>query len=164
MSKDFTLKSNAFEDGGPIPEKYTCESQNISPQLEWSNVPYDSEALVLIFENFDETAQELENSSLKNEPVIHWIITNLPPDLEELPEGAFLEEFPFASESLNDFNIIDYLGPCPRKPGKSCYKFTLFALDYPITIDGPFTSNWFKEFYKESILGQAELICTYEKK
>ena len=33
------LNSSAFESNGPIPAKFTCEGEDVSPALTWSSVP-----------------------------------------------------------------------------------------------------------------------------
>ncbi|MCK4349504.1 MAG: YbhB/YbcL family Raf kinase inhibitor-like protein, partial [Candidatus Krumholzibacteria bacterium] len=47
------LTSPVFEDGGTIPSKYTCDGADVSPPLEWSNVPEDTKSLALICDDPD---------------------------------------------------------------------------------------------------------------
>ena len=51
------LKSRAFEDGGMIPVKFTCEGPNISPPLEFIDVPAEAKSLVLMIEDPDAEAK-----------------------------------------------------------------------------------------------------------
>ena len=41
------LTSPAFEDGQPIPTRYTCDGENASPELQWSDVPEGTLTLAL---------------------------------------------------------------------------------------------------------------------
>ena len=45
---EFTLKSPAFENNSLIPEKHTCDGEDISPGLEWFNPPKGTKSFVLI--------------------------------------------------------------------------------------------------------------------
>jgi hypothetical protein len=45
---ELDITSSAFEDNGELPKQYTCDGANISPPLEWQNVPAKAAALVLI--------------------------------------------------------------------------------------------------------------------
>ena len=45
---EFKLESKEFDDGGVIPELYTCKGKDISPPLEWEGIPEGTDSLVLI--------------------------------------------------------------------------------------------------------------------
>ena len=62
------LTSQAFAEGQPIPVKYTCQGQNISPPLAWTNVPAGTKSLALICEDPDAPRGTWT----------HWVIYNLP--------------------------------------------------------------------------------------
>jgi hypothetical protein len=47
------LASPAFADGEPIPARYTCDGDNVSPELRWFEVPGDSVRLALICKDSD---------------------------------------------------------------------------------------------------------------
>ncbi len=74
---EIKLTSPAFEDGGSIPSKYTCDGQDVSVPLQWDAVPGDTKSIALICDDPDA-------------PVgvwVHWVIYNLPGDSTALGEG-----------------------------------------------------------------------------
>ncbi len=70
------LTSSAFEDGGVIPAKYTCDGDNISPPLSWEAGPPGTAAWVLIAEDPDARSW------------VHWLIVNLPAGVTSLDEDV----------------------------------------------------------------------------
>src|SRR5919107_738028 len=65
--------------GGPAPPppRLSGTHKNSPPPLTWSNVP-DVKAWALVVEDPDAPQEE---------PFIHWMIWNIPPDTLRLPEG-----------------------------------------------------------------------------
>jgi hypothetical protein len=112
-----TLKSSAFAEGQPIPKLYTCDGDNVSPPLEWSNVPKEAKSLALIVEDPDAPLGLFT----------HWIVYNLPPTTKGLPQGvrAIDANIP---QGRNDFGKVGYGGPCPPS-GTHRYVFRLYALN-----------------------------------
>ncbi len=123
------IVSTAFENGGLIPERYTCKGENISPPLRWTGVPPEARSLVLICDDPDAPGGTFN----------HWVIYNIPPSVTELPEGVPpLPTLPALGDSLQGFNSfgkIGYGGPCPPPGPAHRYFFRLYALDK--TLDLP---------------------------
>lgn len=114
------LKSSAFNANETIPQRYTCDGQNISPPLFWDAVPGGTESLALIADDPDAPAGTW----------VHWVAFNLPPDRKELQEHLPPEKelADGTRQGSNDFKKIGYGGPCP--PGGSHrYYFKIYALD-----------------------------------
>ena len=42
---DFALTSTAFDPGGAIPRRFTCDGEDVSPELSWSGTPDGTAAL-----------------------------------------------------------------------------------------------------------------------
>ena len=104
-----TLRSTAFSNGGVIPSKYTCESEDISPPLEWDGVPEQARSLVLIVDDPDAPDPEAPTMTW-----VHWLLYNIAPETTRLDEGASPADLPAgAEEGLNDWKNIGYGGPCP---------------------------------------------------
>ena len=104
-----------FSEGGNIPERFTCDGQDVSPTLRIEGVPRAAKSLVLIADDPD----------ARSGMFTHWLMWNLAPDLTEIlattpPAGAV--------QGVNDFGRNDYGGPCPPS-GVHRYHFRLFALD-----------------------------------
>lgn len=141
------VSSQAFTNGGTIPDPYTCDFDNISPALAWSNVPAETQSLVLVVEDPDA-------------PVgiwIHWILYNLPPDLRSLPEKV--KGIGVTGE--NSFRKNEYGGPCPP-PGKPHrYFFRIYALDTVLALEEGETQAELLKAMQGHILAYGELVGMY---
>ncbi|HEV8281374.1 MAG TPA: YbhB/YbcL family Raf kinase inhibitor-like protein [Candidatus Limnocylindrales bacterium] len=116
------LSSPAFEDGQPIPPKYSCRGSDVSPALAWQGVPANAGALVLFVDDPD------------GRDWVHWTVLDLPAQDDELAEGVN----PGADQpqqGTNDFRKVGYGGPCPPS-GTHHYRFTLYALAAPLGLSG----------------------------
>src|SRR5438034_10637722 len=93
--KMIQLTSSAFTEGSSIPAKYTCDGEDISPSLKWSNIPVGTKSIALICEDPD--------SPIRN--WVHWIIYNIPSTTIELEEGLPRSETATngAKQGINDF-------------------------------------------------------------
>ena len=76
--KTLPITSSAFSEGASIPRKYTCDGENVSPPLSWSAVPDMTASLVVIVDDPDAPRGNW----------VHWVLYDLPPDLESLQEGV----------------------------------------------------------------------------
>jgi len=115
------LTSPAFAEGDPIPARYTCDGDDVSPPLEWTAPPAGTVSLALC----------LEDPDAGRYPFTHWLGWGLVPEAGALGEGE-----PAPAEGRNDFGAPGYRGPCPP-PGKPHrYVFTLYALDAELEL-GP---------------------------
>ncbi len=114
----FSIKSADFKDGQRVPRRFTCEGEDISPELSWEGAPEGTESLALIVEDPDAPMGTF----------IHWVIYNLPPDLKGLRRGA--SGSGAIKEGVSSFGRIGYNGPCPPPGhGDHRYYFRLRALD-----------------------------------
>lgn len=149
------LKSTAFKDGERIPVKYTCEGQNISPSLTWSDVPEDTRSFALMADDPDAPAGIFT----------HWVIFNIPLNSRELPEAVPTKP-QLAGDALqgrSDFGSIGYGGPCPP-PGKPHhYNFTLYALDKLLELPTGTSKRKVLDAMPGHILAQAELVGIYQR-
>jgi Raf kinase inhibitor-like YbhB/YbcL family protein len=151
------MASPAFEQGGQIPSKYTCEGDDISPPLAWNGVPKGTKSLVLIIDDPD-----APDPNAPQLVWVHWVLYNIPPATKGLPENASKAELPQGTAlGLNDFKRTEYGGPCPPI-GRHRYFHKLYALD--ITLDlGRATKPEIELGMKGHVLADAELIGTYQK-
>ena len=125
----FTLTSSAFKNNAAIPEKYAfnqmgCTGQNVSPPLEWKNVPAGTKSLALMVHDPDAPT---------GSGWWHWVVYNIPASATELPEGAGTADgkgLPAGSAQGNtDFGSPGFGGACPPKGDKPHrYIFTVYAL------------------------------------
>ncbi len=150
-STSLTLRS-VFEDGGKIPVKYTCDGDDVSPPLRWEGQPPGTAAYALLVEDPDAPMGTFT----------HWIIYNIPPELNSLPEGIPKEKrTKFGLQGMNDFRRIGYGGPCPP-PGKPHrYFFKLFALDSPLDLPPGARRRDVLRAMEGHVLAKAQLVGMY---
>jgi Raf kinase inhibitor-like YbhB/YbcL family protein len=143
----FALHLEAFEDGGVIPDRYTCRGSNESPAVSWTGVPPGAQALVLVVYDADAGAELGAGNDLG---FLHWMVYDLAPTSAGLPLGASgqAESLAGGRETANDFSGaagqpfpggalirgVGYDGPCP--PARHTYVFRLLALDERLGFPG----------------------------
>jgi Raf kinase inhibitor-like YbhB/YbcL family protein len=119
-----TLTSTAFTDGSDIPIRFTCDGENVSPPLSWSNVPPNAKSLALIVEDPD-----APDPAAPERIFVHWVLYNLPAHDSGLKQNVAVEGMPTGTkEGLNDWRKAGYGGPCPPV-GRHRYFHRLYALD-----------------------------------
>ncbi|MGQ9576674.1 MAG: YbhB/YbcL family Raf kinase inhibitor-like protein [Thermoguttaceae bacterium] len=151
------LRSPAFANGGPIPRKYSGDGEDISPPLNWSNLPPGTKELALICDDPDAPTAE---------PWVHWVIYKIPAELTGLPEGIAavprLKEPAGALQGKNSWNTVGYRGPKPPpNHGLHHYFFKLYALQAKLTVEPGLTKRTLLEEMTGHVLGQAQLVGTY---
>lgn len=153
----FTLKSSAFKNGGEIPVRYTCQGDDISPPLSWSDIPEGTRSLVLIIQDPD-----APDPAAPERTWVHWVLYNIPPTVNELPEG--MPTLPESTlEGINDWERKGYGGPCPPV-GRHRYFHILYALDITVReLDYPDRQQLW-QMIADNVLAEAQLVGTYKKK
>jgi len=153
-----SISSPAFSAGGSIPATFTCEGQDISPELTWSGVPSGAQSLALIVDDPD-----APDPAKPKMVYVHWVLFNLPPSSTGLAQGVAASNLPPGTqEGTNDWNRTGYGGPCPPI-GRHRYFFKLYALDTALTGLGAATKKELLQAIQGHILEQAEVIGTYKK-
>jgi hypothetical protein len=152
------ISSPSFMHNGAIPVRHTCEGVNISPLLKWSAVPAGTKSLALIVDDPDAPNPEAPKMTW-----VHWVIYNIPPDADGLPESIAAEGLPRGTlQGLNGWQHTGYEGPCPPI-GKHRYFFKLYALDTLLPdLKHPAKAALEKEM-RGHVIGQAELIGLYQR-
>ncbi len=153
-----TLTSAAFAHNGSIPARYTCDGEDISPPLTWSNVPEGARTLALIVDDPD-----APDPAAPKMTFVHWVLYNLTPTLSALPEAIQSVHLPPGTgEGLNDWGRPGYGGPCPPI-GRHRYFHKLYALDTVLPDLGTPTKAALETAMREHIMARAELVGTYER-
>jgi Raf kinase inhibitor-like YbhB/YbcL family protein len=142
------LKSSAFEPGGTIPERYSCDGQNVSPPLTWDDVPQEAQSLAVICDDPDSSGGVWS----------HWVIYNIPVDKRELVEGIELSgQLPWGGiQGRNDFGKIGYGGSCPALQETHRYYWRLYALDAPCDLGERATRAQIFDWMKDQKLASSE--------
>ncbi len=152
--KNMKITSQSFKEGELMPEKYTCDGANISPQLTFSDIPANTKSLAIISDDPDAPAGDW----------VHWVIYNIPPTINELKEN-----FPRDKElkdgtkqGKNDFGKIGYDGPCPPG-GIHRYYFKLYALDIVLEKDYGLTKKELLKAMEGHIIAETSLMGKYKR-
>jgi Raf kinase inhibitor-like YbhB/YbcL family protein len=114
------IESSAFADNQTIPQRYTCEGEDISPPLAWSGAPEGTKSFALLCDDPDAPAGTWH----------HWALFDLPATADRLEEAHPTDQSVSATrQAVNDFKRPGYGGPCPPQGhGTHHYRFRLLAL------------------------------------
>jgi Raf kinase inhibitor-like YbhB/YbcL family protein len=158
------LSSPTLKNDTPVPAVHTPDGRNDSPAINWSGVPSGTKELALICEDPD---------AGNPPPFVHWIVYKIPPTATGLPAALPIDGSPMPSaingavQGLSGFRRAIYRGPAPP-PGKvHHYHFILYALDTSIAIKSdqpPLTRAQLLEAMQGHVIGQGEIVATYERK
>ena len=123
-----SLTSPSFIEGGRFDPSHTCEGDDLSPALAWTEAPAGTQSYAIV----------LEDRSFPGTKWTHWVVYGVPGEAIELtgsvPSGPSLSNG--AMHGTNDWEVLEYRGPCPAPTvlGKNTstdqnYYFLLYALD-----------------------------------
>jgi Raf kinase inhibitor-like YbhB/YbcL family protein len=148
------ISSPAFQEGGMIPERYTCDGDDISPPLSWEAIPEGAKSLALIVDDPDAPGGTF----------VHWVLYDLPADLEGLPENLPPGKgFPIGgTEGINSTESTGYTGLCPPR-GTHRYFFKVYALDKKLNLPAGETRDRVLQAMEGHVLGQGQLMGRYKR-
>jgi hypothetical protein len=156
--KMVTLTSKSFLQNGEIPIRHTCDGQDISPQLSWTEVPAGTKSLVLIVDDPD--APDPADPKMT---WVHWVLYNIPLNISDLPEGVTGEGLPSGTlEGINDWKRTGYGGPCPPV-GTHRYFHKLYAIDAVLPDLKHPTKATLEEAMQGHVIAHFELIGRYRR-
>jgi len=149
------ITSSAFSHEGKIPQQFTCEGQDISPDLSWSNAPKETKSFALIVHDPD---------APRPNGFVHWVLYNIPASVthinQDVPKNASVPEL--GLQGRNDAGKAAYMGPCPPS-GSHRYFFRLYALRGKLDLGPRATYNEVIAAMEGKIIEQAELVGHYAK-
>jgi len=152
------LFSPAFQPNSMIPSQYTCDGLDVSPPLQWKNIPSGTKSFALIMDDPDA-------------PVglwVHWVLYNIPVEITSLPENLPKTETinvnqHTLTQGKNSWPKIGYGGPCPPDR-EHRYFFKLYALKEKTNFPAGLTAKQLEEKIKTLIIEKAELMGIYDLK
>ena len=149
------LTSSAFSHGSAIPKRFTCEGQNISPELSWTDAPKETKSFVLFLHDPD---------APRKNGFTHWVVYNIPPTVsrieENVPRNASIQGL--GLQGRNDSGTVGYMGPCPPS-GSHRYFARLYALRAELELGPHATYAEVIAAMQGKIIEGAELMGTYDK-
>jgi Raf kinase inhibitor-like YbhB/YbcL family protein len=113
------VRSNAFEDGGIIPLRFTSHGDNVQPDFTITGAPDETVSYAVIFHDIEVALGG------NTDDVTHWIAWNIPSP--NIPEGRL----PAGSVTGNNIrNQANYMGSgAPFRDRFHHYVFEFYALD-----------------------------------
>ncbi|MEW5745200.1 MAG: YbhB/YbcL family Raf kinase inhibitor-like protein [Nitrospirota bacterium] len=144
------ITSPVFEDNGPIPEKYTCDGDDINPPLVIDKAPPAARSLALIVDDPDAPMGTW----------VHWVVWNIDPATRTIGEHALPKG---AEQGINDFKRHDYGGPCPPS-GTHRYFFKLYALDTTLHLDKKAKKADLEKAMQGHVIAQGQIVGLYKRK
>jgi hypothetical protein len=145
------VTSDAFDDGEPIPKKYSGEGENVSPPISWSGIPEGAEEIALTCSDPD---------APRPEPYVHWVLWGMPAEQDGLPEGQAKN----AQQGNNSAHSMGYTGPMPPEGhGTHHYEFRVMALDTNIELSPGASADDLARAMEGHILDEGKLVGTYER-
>ncbi|MBI5506951.1 MAG: YbhB/YbcL family Raf kinase inhibitor-like protein [Deltaproteobacteria bacterium] len=152
------LVSTAFGEGQAIPNRFTCEGNDVSPALSWSDVPGAAKSLALIVDDPD-----APDPAAPKMTWVHWVLYDIPVSSTGLVEAVAASALPAATrEGTNDWQRKGYGGPCPPI-GRHRYFFKLYALDTQLGDRGALTKRQLEDAMQAHVIAHAQLMGTYQK-
>jgi Raf kinase inhibitor-like YbhB/YbcL family protein len=144
------ITSSAFQESGTIPEKFSKNGRNVSPELQIEGVPVEAKSLVLIADDPDAPVGLFT----------HWLVWNIDPKTTEIAENSAPSG---ALRGKNDFGETGYGGPQPPS-GTHRYYFKIFALDKAIDLKPGAKRQEVDAAMKGHIIAQGQLMGKYSQK
>jgi Raf kinase inhibitor-like YbhB/YbcL family protein len=143
------ITSSAFQGGGNIPSKFTCDGGDSNPPLQIAEVPSGAKSLALVVDDPDAPSGLFT----------HWMVWNIPPQTGTIGEGSA----PKGVQGTNDFGKSGYGGPCPPS-GTHRYNFKIFALDRELDLPSGAKRSQLDSAMKGHVVAQGELMGRYSRK
>ncbi|MEU9507858.1 YbhB/YbcL family Raf kinase inhibitor-like protein [Micromonospora sp. NPDC048170] len=145
------LRSTAFNDHDMLPSRFSRDGGNMSPPLEWAQVPESAAELVLFVEDPD----------AGKTPFLHWLVTGIAPSAAGAPEGGV----PLGGrEWPNDFGTTGWGGPHPPQgDDPHRYFFRLYALDRPLELPDTPRADEVHRLLAERDIASGTMVGTYSR-
>ena len=147
----FRLASTAFDEGGEIPQRFTCDGDDVSPDLTWEGAPPETAALALIVDDPDARGW------------VHWVVF----DMTGTSSGGLAEGVATSPDAppqgTNDFKRVGWGGPCPPS-GEHRYSFRMLALNQVLELAGAPTAAEVLAAAGGHIVGEARLTARYRRR
>jgi Raf kinase inhibitor-like YbhB/YbcL family protein len=143
------ITTPAFHDGGRIPPDYTCDGDDVNPELRIVDVPDSAQSLAIM----------VDDPTSPSGNWLHWSVWNIDPSVTLIPRDSVPKG---AIEGETDFSEVGYGGPCPSY-GEHEYRFMVFALDTKLNIARGAPRHVVEEAMKLHIIAEAVVSAKYQR-
>lgn len=142
------LRSQAFADGAEIPERFTCDGDDVPPPLTWSGVPAETRELALVMEDPD----------APDGTFVHWTIWGLSPKSRRIEQAATTG----ARQGENSFGDMGWGGPCPPEGDEPHgYEFVIYALREPLGLEAGAAPGEVRDAIADRAIARGLLVGRY---
>ena len=149
------LSSHAFSQGGKIPTKHTGEGDDVSPALDWSDVPEGTKSFAVVCHDPDAPLVTPNGTY----GFVHWVLYNIPGDVTMLSEAE-----PRFTAGKNDFGNVGYGGPMPPEGhGVHNYFFWVLALNDDTELPEGLTLWELLAKIEPNLIGMNRLVGQYKR-
>jgi hypothetical protein len=154
-SSKVELKTTSFTPGDFIPKRFTCEAEDVSPALTWTDPPPGTQSFAIIEDDPDAPSGTF----------VHWLVYDLPAAYRGLPEALSGNDQMAGGgrQGTNGFSRTGYSGPCPPRGRPHRYFIRLYALDAKLNLRPAATRKELESAMEGHILAQAELMGRYQR-
>jgi len=149
------IQSPVFQHEGEFPKRFTCEGEDISPELSWDGAPKETKFFVLILHDPD---------APRRNGFTHWLLYDIPAAIDRVRENVPRQEqlADAAVQGRNDSGEIGYMGPCPPA-GRHRYFLRLYALRERLGLPAGATAGEVQIALDGKVIEQCELMATYQR-
>ncbi|MGM0629255.1 MAG: YbhB/YbcL family Raf kinase inhibitor-like protein [Patescibacteria group bacterium] len=156
------ISSSAFKNSELIPQKYSCDGDNINPPLEITEIPESVKSLILIMDDPDIPSFVKESKGI--DVFDHWVVFNIKPDTEDSTSFTVEEGVePKGSRGVNSTGKTGYMGPCPPD-GSHRYFFKIYALNSALDLPESASKAQVEKAMDGLVTDSAELMGHYDRK
>ncbi len=152
------FSSPAILPGKEIPVRYAGPGvgENISPPLQWSNIPATAQEIVLVIEDPDAPLPT---------PFVHLIATAIDPKFSALEEGGLSKLTSSILLGKGTFGRIGYAGPrALRRHGIHRYVFQIYALSQKLELSEPPTRRTLLHAFGRNVIAKGRFLGTFERR
>lgn len=149
VQEDLTVSSPVLVDGEPIPDRFTCHGEGISPPLQWSGFPSETESIAVV----------MDTPEARGGTAVQWIVFDVDPEGQEITEG---QPGSPATEATNSLGDVGYEPPCPESDSNDGeeYRFTVYALSDTIGLGEGADFNEATDTIADRVIAYGRLIAT----
>lgn len=144
-----TVMSTAFDEGGEIPTRFTCDGEEISPPLAWDRTSGDPRAWALVVDDPDAPGGTF----------VHWVVLDIPRGSRSVAQATAPAG---AVQADNTAGHAEYAGPCPPS-GRHRYRFTVYGLSAKTGLDDGAALGDALDAISSAAVSRGTLLATYER-
>lgn len=144
-----TVTSTAFDEGGAIPTRFTCDGEEVSPPLAWESTSRAPRVWALVVDDPDAPGGTY----------VHWVVLDIPRRTRSVAQGTAPAGSVQADNTAGD---AGYAGPCPPS-GRHRYRFTVYGLSTETGLDDGAALGDALDAITSAAVSRGTLLATYER-